>query len=72
VAFAIEADLDLSSCESNTFELEWPPKSGKLATFPEVDRAEYFDTETAARKLNKAQAEFVTRLVALLGQPPAE
>jgi predicted NUDIX family NTP pyrophosphohydrolase len=62
-AFAAEGDCVPSALSSNTFELEWPPRSGRRATFPEVDRAEYFDPETAQRKLNAAQGPFVQRLV---------
>jgi predicted NUDIX family NTP pyrophosphohydrolase len=62
-AFAAEGDCDPSALRSNTFELEWPPRSGRRATFPEVDRAEYFDPESALRKLNEAQRAFVQRLV---------
>jgi predicted NUDIX family NTP pyrophosphohydrolase len=42
--------------------MEWPPKSGRRVEFPEVDRAEFFDLETARKKMNAAQAEFITRL----------
>jgi predicted NUDIX family NTP pyrophosphohydrolase len=54
-AWALEADIDVSEIESNTFELEWPPRSGRLREFPEVDRAGWFDVETARRKLVRAQ-----------------
>ncbi|TNF23413.1 MAG: NUDIX domain-containing protein [Deltaproteobacteria bacterium] len=53
---------------SNTFRLEWPPRSGRFADFPEVDRAEMFDVEAARRKLNPAQAPFVDRLLARLAE----
>lgn len=66
VAFAVEGDLDPETLVSNTFELEWPPRSGRLQTFPEVDRAGWFDLDTAREKLNPAQAAFVDRLEALL------
>ncbi|MCA9515413.1 MAG: NUDIX domain-containing protein [Myxococcales bacterium] len=49
---------------SNTFELEWPPRSGKMEEHPEVDRAEWFDLETARRKLSKNQLPFIDRLAA--------
>jgi predicted NUDIX family NTP pyrophosphohydrolase len=62
VAWAVEGDLDLSSVKSNTFELEWPPRSGRRETFPEIDRAEFFPPELARRKINPAQAELVERL----------
>lgn len=54
--WAIESDFDPSSLRSNLFEMEWPPKSGKRAMFPEVDRAAWFDMETAARKILESQA----------------
>src|SRR5262245_15700066 len=50
-AFAVEADLDLAQFVSNTFELAWPPKSGRRQTFPEIDRIQYFDLPTALRKI---------------------
>jgi len=66
VAWLVEADLDLSAVRSNLFELEWPPRSGRKATFPEIDRAAYFDASTALWKLHKGQrpilAEAVSRL----------
>jgi len=55
-AWAIESDFDPSCLRSNLFEMEWPPKSGKRAMFPEVDRAAWFDLETAARKILESQA----------------
>lgn len=61
-AWALEGDLDPSSAVSNTFELEWPPRSGRLQEFPEVDRAEWFSLARAREKINPAQAELVDRL----------
>jgi predicted NUDIX family NTP pyrophosphohydrolase len=55
LAWLVEADLDLTSIVSNRFELEWPPRSGRRVSFPEVDRAGYFDAATAAWKLHKGQ-----------------
>ena len=66
-AWALEGDLDVSVIESNTFELEWPPRSGRLQRFPEVDRAGWFDLETAARKLVKGQVPLLARLAERLG-----
>jgi predicted NUDIX family NTP pyrophosphohydrolase len=63
-AFAIEADIDVSDIESNTFEIEWPPRSGRRQTFPEVDRAEWFDLATAHAKIIEAQRTFLDRLTA--------
>jgi len=58
--------IDTTSIESNTFEMEWPPKSGRLQRFPEVDRAGYFDLTTAAAKIIPGQRPFLERaLVAL-------
>ncbi len=61
-AWAIQSDLDPAAIKSNTFEMEWPPRSGKKVRFPEVDRAAFFDLQTARRKINPAQAAFVTEL----------
>jgi predicted NUDIX family NTP pyrophosphohydrolase len=60
--WAIEGDLDASTIESNTFEMEWPPKSGKTAAFPEVDRAAWEPISVARRKLLKGHIDFLTRL----------
>jgi predicted NUDIX family NTP pyrophosphohydrolase len=62
LAWAVEGDLDPASVKSNTFELEWPPRSGRRERFPEVDRADFFPPDLARRKLNPAQAELVDRL----------
>ena len=62
LAFALEGDVDPATISSNTFELEWPPRSGRTQSFPEVDRAGWFDLPTAREKLNPAQAVFVDRL----------
>jgi predicted NUDIX family NTP pyrophosphohydrolase len=61
-AFAVEGDLDADAIASNTFSMEWPPRSGRTQEFPEVDRAGWFDLETAGEKLNPAQAELLDRL----------
>ena len=61
-AFAAEGDLDAATISSNTFEMEWPPRSGRMQAFPEVDRAGWFSIEEAREKLNPAQAEFLVRL----------
>jgi predicted NUDIX family NTP pyrophosphohydrolase len=66
VAFAVAGDLDPATLVSNTFELEWPPRSGRIQAFPEIDRAEWFSLDAAREKLNPAQAAFVDRLEALL------
>jgi predicted NUDIX family NTP pyrophosphohydrolase len=61
-AFAAEGDLDPEAITSNTFEMEWPPRSGRVQEFPEVDRAGWFSLAEAREKLNPAQAEFLVRL----------
>jgi predicted NUDIX family NTP pyrophosphohydrolase len=68
--FAVRADFDPTRVESNTFELEWPPRSGRRQSFPEVDRAEWFDLDTARRKLAKGQALFLDRLLGALRPVP--
>lgn len=65
-AWAVPGDQDVDAIVSNTFEIEWPPRSGRRQPFPEVDRALWCDAATAARKLNPAQVIFVERLVAQL------
>ena len=65
-AFAAEFDLDVDAIASNTFEIEWPPRSGKRQHFPEVDRAAWFDLATAREKINEAQRELLDRLEAML------
>jgi predicted NUDIX family NTP pyrophosphohydrolase len=67
VGFAAAGDLDAGAIVSNTFEVEWPPRSGRRQAFPEVDRADWFGLDAAREKLNPAQAAFVARLEALLG-----
>ena len=66
-AFAREGTLEVDAIESNTFEQEWPPRSGRMQSFPEVDRAEWFTLDEARRKLNPAQAAFLDRLLVDLG-----
>lgn len=65
-AWAVEADVDASAIVSNTFEMEWPPKSGKMQGFPEVDRAEWFDVETAKKKINPGQVGLIESLLRFL------
>jgi predicted NUDIX family NTP pyrophosphohydrolase len=66
-AWAAEAEFDPAAVESNSFELEWPPRSGDRREFPEVDRAEWFDPARAREKILQAQAELIDRLLASLG-----
>jgi predicted NUDIX family NTP pyrophosphohydrolase len=65
-AWALEGDVDADAIRSNTFTMQWPPRSGRFATFPEVDRAGWFGPGAAREKINPAQAEFVDRLLELL------
>jgi predicted NUDIX family NTP pyrophosphohydrolase len=67
-AWAAPGDLDAAAITSNTFTLEWPPRSGAVQEFPEVDRAGWFDPATAREKLLAAQAPLVDRLLAALGE----
>ena len=68
-AFALAGDLDVDRITSNTFELEWPPHSGRRIEVPEVDRAEWFTIKEAGRKINPAQVELLERLTARLATP---
>jgi predicted NUDIX family NTP pyrophosphohydrolase len=61
-AWAAEGDLDTSTVRSNTFEMEWPPRSGRRQAFPEIDRAEWFPLAQARAKLIEAQVAFLDRL----------
>lgn len=63
VAWALRSDFDTSTLKSNLFSMEWPPKSGRQQQFPEIDRAGWFDIETARRKILKGQAPFLNQLV---------
>ncbi len=63
-AWAFEADCDPSKCLSNLMRAQWPPRSGKWVTFPEVDRAAFFDPTEAARRLNPGQVPLLERLLA--------
>lgn len=65
-AWAFEGNCDLSQVVSNTFSMEWPPKSGRMKDFPEVDRAEFFDLNVARTKIKQAQVSLVDELEALL------
>ena len=63
-AFAIEADFDLAQFASNSFEIEWPPRSGRRRAFPEIDRIGYFGIDEAMRKILVYQQPFIHELVA--------
>lgn len=66
-AWAFEGDCDPTGIVSNTFTMEWPPKSGRQTEFPEIDRAEFFDLETARQKINAAQAGLIDELEESIG-----
>jgi predicted NUDIX family NTP pyrophosphohydrolase len=61
-AWAVEGDLDPATAASNTFTMEWPPRSGRKAEFPEIDRVEWFDLDEARRRIKDAQSPFIDRL----------
>jgi predicted NUDIX family NTP pyrophosphohydrolase len=63
VAFAHEGDFDPASLKSNTFAMEWPPRSGRMAEFPEVDRAAWHSIDGALKKVNKGQTPIIAALV---------
>jgi len=69
-AFAMQKDIDASRVQSNTFDMEWPPRSGKYQAFPEVDRAAWFSLAFARSKIVRGQAGFLTQLEAKLGRTP--
>lgn len=64
-AWALEAELDATQIRSNTFALEWPPRSGRMVDFPEVDRAGWFALNEAGVKINKGQLPLLDQLRAL-------
>ena len=70
-AFAAEFDVDVRSIRSNSFEMEWPPRSGKRQTFPEVDRAEWFTLAAAHEKINAGQRPLLERLAQVAGSTPS-
>lgn len=66
LAWAVEAEIDHTKIKSNSFEIEWPPKSGRKQSFPEIDRAAWFSVEEAKEKINPAQAALIEELTGLL------
>ena len=66
VIWALEGDLDAAGAVCNLFEMEWPPRSGRMQSFPELDRAAWFDVDTARLKAFASQAPFLDRLVQAL------
>ncbi len=67
-AWAFKGDCDPAAIKSNTFTMEWPPKSGRQMEFPEIDRAEFFDLATARKKIKAGQDALIEELEALKGQ----
>ena len=65
-AWAVEGDCDATAITSNTFDLEWPPRSGRVQAFPEVDRAQWFDFAAARQRINPAQRGLIDELERLL------
>ena len=66
VAWGVEGDLDPALAHSNTFSIEWPPRSGRFQDFPEIDRVEWFGVDEARQRLKAAQVPFIDRLEAAL------
>lgn len=67
-AFAVAGDFDPATLTSNLFELEWPPNSGQMQSFPEVDRAQWFAPDEARKKILPGQAPYIDRLLERLGR----
>jgi len=65
-AWAVEADCDAGAVRSNSFEMEWPPRSGRKQAFPEIDRADWFDLPSARAKITKGQLGLLDQLARLL------
>ncbi len=68
IAFALEFDIDASRIKSNSFEIEWPPKSEKIKSFPEIDKGEWFTVPVAKQKINPAQSLLIEELTSILNQ----
>jgi predicted NUDIX family NTP pyrophosphohydrolase len=66
--YAVEGNIEASKIKSNLFEMEWPPKSGKQQSFPEVDRGDWFSVSMALQKINPRQAGFIYELMEKLGK----
>jgi predicted NUDIX family NTP pyrophosphohydrolase len=64
-AWAVRGDFDVATLKSNSFSMEWPPKSGKQSEFPEVDRAAWFDLATARKKILESQAPLLDQVAAI-------
>ena len=65
-AWALEKDIDATQIKSNTFEMEWPPKSGKFMSVPEIDKAEWFTIDVAMLKINSGQTGLISELVTII------
>ena len=70
LAWAVEGDLDPKTTVSNSFEMEWPPGSGRVKEFPEIDRVAWFDLQAARVRIKAAQAPFLDRLEGTVGKEP--
>jgi predicted NUDIX family NTP pyrophosphohydrolase len=62
-AWAVEGEVDAGQVHSNEFEMQWPPRSGKMQSFPEIDRANWFSVDEALQKINPAQARLIQELL---------
>jgi predicted NUDIX family NTP pyrophosphohydrolase len=69
-AWAVKGDFDPALLKSNSFSIEWPPKSGHTQAFPEVDRAAWFSVDAAKRKILRGQAAFIDQLLVVVGSLP--
>jgi predicted NUDIX family NTP pyrophosphohydrolase len=69
VAWALEGDLDPTTAHSNTFAFQWPPRSGRYITIPEIDRVEWFSPDDARPRLKETQHPFIDRLLEALARP---
>jgi len=65
-AWAVEGDVDVSKIKSNEFEIEWPPKSGKMKSFPEIDKAAWFNSNEARKKIIEAQSSLIRELETMI------
>jgi len=72
LGWAVEGDLDPSTATSNSYEMEWPPHSGAIQAFPEIDRVEWFELDEARQKLKAAQVPFLDRLQTALAADPEQ
>ena len=71
-AWAVEGEFDVKTLKSNMFELQWPPKSGRKASFPEVDRAEWLSLDEAHKKILPGQKEFIARVAHITSDNSAD